>query len=194
MLRCSYYFQRFVDVQFAGFSVAIDASVIVNAVGEVGIFLDFAQNHVRPDGVGRSRGNEKSVARPYEMGLEDILQPVLLQCRKEFLLVRSGLQARKQARARLRGNRVPHLGFSSAAGGLLVSRGISVVRMHLDGEFVLREDEFHENGEFLAGGQPTTTPVRRHCTPGFAQGFSGERAGGDFAIETGEPGLAQRLG
>jgi hypothetical protein len=66
--------------------------------------------------------------------------------------------------------------------------------MHLDGEFVLREYEFDKNGEFFAGGQPSTAPAWGHCTPGFAQALSGERAGSDFAIETGEPGLTQRLG
>src|SRR4029077_17346939 len=71
---------------------------------------------------------------------------------------------------------------------------VDVVRVHLDGEFVLREDKFHENGEFLAGSQQSTAPVWGHCTPRFAQTFSGERAGSDFAIDAGEPGLTARLG
>src|SRR5258707_5764262 len=127
------------------------------------------------------------------MGLENILQPVLLHGRKELLLVRTWLQAQEEARARLRGNRVPHFCFSFAAGSLFVSRGIGVVRMHLDGELVLRKDKFHENRESLARGQPSTAPVHVHCAPRFTQTLSCERAGSDFTINACKPSFAERL-
>src|SRR5467141_1145327 len=188
-----HHFERLFDVQVAGLSLTVQAAIVVDAVGQVRIFLDFAQSHAWPNSVRRSRGNKESVARAYEMGLEHILQRVLLHGSKELFLVGPWLQAQQKPRARLRGNGVPHFRFSFAAGSLFVSSGISVVRMYLDGEFVLREDEFHENGEFLAGGQPRSAPVRGHCTPRITQPFSGERAGGDFAIDAGEPGFTERL-
>ena len=64
------HFQGFFDVQFAWVAVGVDASVIVNAVGQIRIFLDFAEDHVRANGVRRARGNEKRVAGLHGVRLE----------------------------------------------------------------------------------------------------------------------------
>ena len=44
--------ERFFNVQVALFSVGVRAIVVVDAVGEIGILLDFADGHAGADGVG----------------------------------------------------------------------------------------------------------------------------------------------
>src|SRR6266436_6440571 len=66
--------QRFLDVQFAWFSMRIDASEIVNAIRQVGILLYFADNHVWTDGVRSARGDEKRVASSHRVRFEELFQ------------------------------------------------------------------------------------------------------------------------
>ena len=53
----------FFDVQLARIAVGVDAMEIVEAIGEVGILLHFAEDHSGANGVRRSGGNVKGVAR-----------------------------------------------------------------------------------------------------------------------------------
>ena len=52
----------FFDVQLARIAARVDAMEVVEAIGEVGILLDFAEDHSGADGVRRSGGNVKGVA------------------------------------------------------------------------------------------------------------------------------------
>src|SRR5271163_3308299 len=63
-------FESFFDVQFTGFAVRVHAVVVIDAVGQVGVFLDLENEHVRADGVGRAGGNEESVGAVDFVGLE----------------------------------------------------------------------------------------------------------------------------
>ena len=53
----------------------------------------------------------------------------------------------------------------------LVPRGIVVVRMHLHGEFVFGENEFHEQGKDRRRARPRFRPIRHgicgHASPSF---------------------------
>ena len=64
------YVQRFLDVEFARIAMGIHAAVIVDAIGKVGIFLDFEDDHIRTDGVRCARRDKKSVACVDRMGSE----------------------------------------------------------------------------------------------------------------------------
>ena len=50
-------------VEFAWFAIGIAAIVVVEAVGEVRIFLHFTNHHVWANGVRHSRWNKEGVAR-----------------------------------------------------------------------------------------------------------------------------------
>src|SRR5690349_15755933 len=50
--------ERLFDVKLARLSVGIATVIVVDAIGKVGIFLNFADHHVGTYGVGHSRGNE----------------------------------------------------------------------------------------------------------------------------------------
>ncbi len=53
----------FFDVQLARLAMGVDTMEIVEAIGEVGILLHFAEDHSGADGVRRSGGNVKGIAR-----------------------------------------------------------------------------------------------------------------------------------
>src|SRR5947208_13543065 len=54
--------QGFFDVQFPGPPLSIHAAIIVNAIRQVGVFLNFAEHHTWPNRVGRACWHEKCVA------------------------------------------------------------------------------------------------------------------------------------
>ncbi len=54
--------QAFFDVEFARIALCIDTMEVVEAIGEVGILLHFAEDHSGADGMRRSGGNVKSIA------------------------------------------------------------------------------------------------------------------------------------
>lgn len=66
--------ERFFDVEVALFSVSVSAVVIVYAVGEIGILLDFADGHAGADGVGSAGRNVEVIALIDCMGLEKFFQ------------------------------------------------------------------------------------------------------------------------
>src|SRR5258708_34319268 len=102
-------------MQFAQFSVRIDAPEIVNTVRQVGILLYLADHHVWTDGVGRPRGNEKRVARSDRVRFEEVFQRVGRQSLAKWFFVYPGLHPELQLRSCRPGNRLPRRAFSSTA-------------------------------------------------------------------------------
>jgi hypothetical protein len=88
---------------------------------------------------------------------------------------------------------VPHFGFSTSACGLLMPGRVGIVGVHLYGQLIVGENEFDENRKLCAGSQACATPIRGHFVPSSAQCFALKRTCGYFAIDTGEPGLAEGL-
>src|ERR1700731_2729569 len=80
--RCGievHYCKGFLDVKFAGIASCIDAPVVVDAIGKIGILLHFANHHVWADRVRSARGDKKGIADVNEMALKEILEGVILR-------------------------------------------------------------------------------------------------------------------
>jgi hypothetical protein len=132
----------FFDVQLARMALCVEAMEVVEAVGEVGILLHFAEDHSGTNGVGRSGGHEKRIARRDWQALKKIFQAAQFYCRLKFFSIYFGDKAEQERGARFRGDHVPHFGFAYRAGGFVLP-GIGVIRMHLDGKLIGREKKFH---------------------------------------------------
>jgi len=111
--------------------------------------LDFAEDHFGADGVRSAGGEEKSIAGVDGVSLKETLEGMRSETFEEFFLVGAGFQADENLRAGFGGDGVPHFGFAAASGGFFVDGGVGVIGMDLDGEFVVGEDEFYEEGEVV---------------------------------------------
>src|SRR4029077_12019670 len=70
---------------------------------------------------------------------------------------------------------------------------VGIVGVDLDGQLIVGENEFDENRKLCAGSQACSAPIRGHFMPRSAQCFLRKRTCRYFAIDAGEPGLAERL-
>src|SRR5579885_2536559 len=174
-------------------ALSIGAAIVVDAIGEVRILLDLAKDHARANGVRRTSGNEKGVTRADGMAFEEILKCVRRESFEKSLLADAGFQPDEHLRAGLGGDGVPHLRLACAACALFVSSGVGVIGMNLDRKLIHRENELEEKGKIAGSAEMAAAPIRRHFVPGFAQGLSREVAGGNAAVESGEPGFADRF-
>jgi hypothetical protein len=166
--------EGFVEVEFAG------AAVVVEAVGDVGDLLDFAEDEAGADGVDGSGGDEERLAggdgAPVEEGLDF--------AREGGLAEASGwdgfAKAEGDGSARFGAEDVPHFGFAE---GRFVAGGEGVVGVDLDGEFFAGEEEFDEQrkGRAFGVGEPDLADF------GGGVGEPGFEAGGspDFFFEIG---------
>jgi hypothetical protein len=67
--------------------------------------------------------------------------------------------------------------------------------VNLHRKFFLRENKFYEQRKNANSGiEASPRPFWRHLGPSFTKFGSGERAGDEGAVVTGEPGFADRLG
>src|SRR3989449_10715581 len=66
--------------------------------------------------------------------------------------------------------------------------------MHLNGQLVLRENEFQQQGKCALAAQPAASPLRWHCAPCLAQFATGVGPGGEPAVVPGQPGFADGFG
>src|SRR6266566_5009954 len=64
------------NVQLSGLPARIDSPIIANTIGQVRILLNLAKHHSGPDGVRRSRSDEKGVSRLHAPVNEDTFQRV----------------------------------------------------------------------------------------------------------------------
>src|ERR1019366_3596518 len=64
--------ERLLAVQGAGAGLVIDAAPVVDAVGGVGVLLDFEDDVAGADGVDASAGQEHGVALPRMEGAEEL--------------------------------------------------------------------------------------------------------------------------
>src|SRR5437879_9008217 len=88
---------------------------------------------------------------------------------------------------------MPHFRLPAPASGFLVDCRICIIGMHLDGELVVRKNEFHKDGEIIRIAATCSAPFRRHLPPCFSQGFSSIRSSNNLAIDTRKPGFADRF-
>ncbi len=179
------HFERLLDVQRARLALGVAAVVIINAVGEIGLLLNFAEHQARADGVHGAGGDEDGVARADRNSFETLHDPALRDGVDKILARDPGLESGEDFRAGPRADDVPHFRLAASAGDLLVLGRVGVIGMDLHGKFVLRENKFHEQREGTASSAGAlrlrSGPFGRHFEPGLAEGFarrSGRRRSG----------------
>jgi len=175
--------ERFFEMKFARLAGGINAVVVVDAIGEVGILLRFEDDHVCADGVLDSWRNEECVAGRDKMTLKKIFEFASFQSREKSFLGCALFQAEKQRRIGFPRNDVPHFCFAATPGGLFMRCGVGVIGMNLDGEFVRRENEFGEQREFACLRKLRAAPFDGHFAPGILQGDTGKRSCRDAAVD-----------
>ena len=109
-------------------AVGVAAIVIVDAIGEIGVLLNFAEHQARRRSCARCRRERKCVAGTHRNVLQAIFGGAVGDGAFETFAGDLRLQPDEHFRAGPRAHRVPHFGLAAAAGGLLVPRGIFVVR------------------------------------------------------------------
>src|SRR5207302_2934773 len=114
------------------------------------------------------------------------------QALEKFVAVHTGFQPDKYLRSFLRGNNMPHLGLSSATGGLFARLRVGIIRMHLDRELLRRKKEFQQQRKWRSGWKSFAAPIRRHLIPCCSEALPAKWPGGNAAIHSGEPGFADR--
>ena len=88
---------------------------------------------------------------------------------------------------------MPHFSFAAPSGSLFVFCGVGIVGMHLNGQFVVGENEFHKQREFTKVIQVRSAPLHRHFMPTFTERFPGKGTVCNAAILSGKPRLAEKL-
>src|ERR1700692_2595410 len=95
------------NVQLAWIAVCVDTKEVVEAVGEVGILLHFAENHSGANGMRGSRGNVKSIARRDREALEKRFQPAIFYSRLKLASIDFRDETEQECRAWFSGDDVP---------------------------------------------------------------------------------------
>ena len=108
------YLQCFFDVQVARLALRVAAIVIVDAIGDVRVLLDFAEDEAAADGVRGAGGNEDGIARAHRNVFEQILGGAVHDGALEFFSGDAGLQADEDFRAFARAKGVPHFRLAAA--------------------------------------------------------------------------------
>src|SRR5260370_31979713 len=87
----AHHIQRLCNVKLAWFSIGIDAAVVVQAISEVGIFLDFADDHAGSDRMWCPSRNEVGIARANFVRLKKVFQGVIGERRDNSFLCHARL-------------------------------------------------------------------------------------------------------
>src|SRR6266581_6138538 len=97
--------------------MSIHAAIIVNAIGQVGVFLNFAKHHPGTNGMRGACRNKKSVSQLHAPMNEDSFQRLSFDSFHELFPVSLRHESDEDACTGLGGNDVPHFRFPAATGG-----------------------------------------------------------------------------
>src|ERR1700686_595347 len=106
-------FQRFIDMEFARLTAGVDTAKIIDTIGEVRIFLDFADDRAGTDGVYGTGGDKISIAACYATAKEKAFRVVVRNAVAQFLLSDGSFQAQENFRTGPIGNDGPHFRFAA---------------------------------------------------------------------------------
>src|SRR5208282_6057923 len=169
------------DVERALAAVRAFSLVVVDAVGDVGLFHDFAEHDAVADGVHGARGNVNRVAGSDGNARDEGFERAVVDGAAKFFRGDAGPQVDQELGAGAGGEDVPHLRFSAAAAVGFVLGGVGIVGVDLNRGLFPGEQEFHEDGDLGIGGAARAFPLHGHLAPGVIQLASGKRPGGEAA-------------
>ena len=161
--------QSLLDVQVALLAVLADATVIVHAIGYIGVLLDLGDQDPLADRVKGAGLDEQDVALFHGDSVEHLKQCVLLDPLSKFLSCDLLFETVIKECAFLSVENVPHLCFAILA---FVLQRESVARVDLDRQVVLRVDELGQNRELPESAAMGSKHFHPLCFKIVPQGFS----------------------
>ena len=138
------HFQRAVDLEFPGIPVAIQPSVVVDAVRRVGVLLDFRQRDAGAYRVQRAGFDQENVAGTGRNAVADLEDRAVFDALAQFHLRDVAVYAVNHRRPRLRVHYVPKLRLAVLV--FFPERAL-VVGMDLDREILRRVDQLDQQRE-----------------------------------------------
>ena len=133
-------------MQFSRLAVLADSSVVVNAVGGVGILLYLSDKYALADGVQCSRLYKEHIALVYRHIVRDLQQSVVSDPLRELFLAYLVLETVEQFSALVTVNHIPHLGLAVLA---LDPHRVVVVGVYLHRKVVLCIYQLYQYREIL---------------------------------------------
>ena len=127
-------------------AVLIHTVIIIKAVCQIGVLLDFGDQRARPDRVDRPCFNVKYIVLFDGYLLQIFFQLAVFYGAADGFLVRLMVQTVNQTRFGRRVEDIPHLRFSELT--VFMRGGVFVIRMNLNGQILLRVDQFDQYRKF----------------------------------------------
>ncbi len=180
-------------MQRARLAVRPDAVVIEDAIGNVGMLLDFAQGDAGTNRVRRPGRHENGVTRMNRHACKTILRGTIDDGALKRLSCHVRIEPHAHRRSLARADNVPHLGFPDASGPGFVLLRICIVGMHLHGKFFFRKNKFHEQRNARQPAQSRPSPFLRQRRPHLAQRAPRKFARGKHAFVARQPCFADRF-
>ena len=149
--------EALLDVQLARLAVGLEAPVVVEAVGDVGILLQLVEDDAVADRMDRSGGDQDDIARVDLDTPQVVLQPGLGDGAADFVLGGLLLQPVDDLGAVVGLQDIPRLGFAETA--VLMLSGVLVVGVDLHRELILRVDELGEERKRMPKTATARAPI-----------------------------------
>src|ERR1017187_3408425 len=140
--------QRTFNVQCTGYAGCCQASIIVHAVGDIGIFLQFVEHHTVANGMNSTGGDEN-----YISGRDDFFMQQVFKCGMLYGVLnhssRGGcFEPMNDSRTRFGSEDIPEFCFTELAAFIL--RRVGIVGMYLDGELRVRINKLCQQWKAIA--------------------------------------------
>lgn len=177
------------DMQSPMRTIGLPPVIVEDPVGNVGLFLHFAQEHAGPNCVRASCRNEEGVPGLHGEPREALLDVTIRQGLTESFRGHTRLQAQTKLGIGLGSHRIPHFCFAYSSRRGFVLTGVFVVRMNLHRELFLREDELYKQRNARARLQQASFPFDGKSGPAFAERTSRQGTRGKGTRVSGKPDL-----
>ena len=186
--------QRLLDMQVPFLPVLPHSPVIIDPVSDIGILLDLRDQDILPDGVDGPRLDEEHIPFLHRDFVEHFCQCIVPDPLCELLPADLPLEPVIEKGSRSGFHYIPHLCLSVLA---FIFQRISIVRVDLDGQVLLRVDELDEHRKIPEPPAVLPEDPFSFCPDIFFQRLSRPGAFRDHGLPVrmaGEfPGLCQDL-
>ena len=179
-------------MEFAALARGVEAVPIKDAVGGVGVLLDFKQDNAGAQGVDAAAGKEHGVAGFDRDAMETVGDGLVGEVFEEFVACDTVFEADKEFGAGIGVGDVPHFSFwfTTEFGGAMSGR------MDLKGEFFPGIEDFNEEREAGLSGMGVAEEIAGVMFHEPAEAAAGQVAVGNDAFVAGTvadfPGFARR--
>lgn len=157
------------DVEVAGLAVETEAVPVEDAVGRIGVLLDFVDEESRADGVEAAGGDENGIAGLRRDGVHEVRDGAVADGLLELVAGDALAEADVEFRSGITSGDEPHFCF-----WFTIERGCKGGwRMDLDGEVVAGVEDFDEDGEAVGIGEIVAEDFGAVLCPEIVEGGAG---------------------